>query len=112
MTVGVPAALAVVGTTLAAIAAFGPFRAKPQALAPPPASPHLPSSGPTWPALVEPTALACDTRVRIDLAEALGRLQSPWSEAILREAHVSEPDPTVRAAIAAALETSRAVLRR
>jgi len=93
VTVGVPAALAVVGTTLAAIAAFGPFRIRPKAVVPA-----------TWPTLVEPTAVACDARVRIDLAEALGRLRSPWSESVLREAYATEPDPTVRAAIATMLE--------
>ncbi len=92
MTVGVPTALAVVGTTLAAIAAFGPFRTKPKL-----------AVQATWPTLIEPTAIACDPLVRIDLAEALGRLQSPWSESILRQAHATEPDPTVRAAIASLL---------
>jgi hypothetical protein len=92
VTVGVPTALAVVGTTLAAIAAFGPFRTKPK-----------PAAHATWPTLIEPTAIACDPLVRIDLAEALGRLQSPWSESILRQAHATEPDPTVRAAIASLL---------
>jgi hypothetical protein len=92
VTIGVPTALALVGTTLAAIAAFGPFRTKPKAVA-----------QATWPTLIEPTAVACEPLVRIDLAEALGRLQSPWSEAILRQAHANEPDPTVRAVIASLL---------
>lgn len=112
----VPTALAVVGTSLAAFAAFGPFRPKPSTFAhPAPANPAgaasntggatLNASGaaPTWPTLVEPTAIACDARVRIDLAEALGRLQSPWSESILREAQATEPDPMVRTIIDSAL---------
>jgi len=83
-------ALALTGTTLAAFAVFGPFRAKPGPAA-------------TWPMLVEPTARACDARVRIDLVEALGQLRSPWSESILHAAQATETDATVKTAIATAL---------
>ncbi len=115
MSVTVPTALALVGTTLAAIAAFGPFRTKapvakpfvvasPIVAAPPPPE-NPPSTAPAWPTLIEPTAVACDARVRIELADALGGLQSPWSESVLREAQATETHATVRAAIETALRS-------
>lgn len=106
MNATVPAALAVAGTALMAVAFFGPFR-RPvdDAGEETPAA----SNGATvlWPALVEASALGCDVPARIDLAEALGALQSEWSETILRKAYEIEPDPGVRSVIAAALRQAQ-----
>ena len=110
MNAGVPTALALAGTALMAVAIFGPFRrpaldAHDSAPEPEPA----PSTA-GWPALVEASAVDCDVPARIDLADALGALRSPWSESVLRQAHVSESDPAVRAAIEAALSSTQSLV--
>lgn len=95
-----PAALAVAGTALMAVAFFGPFRrGNADTDEAPPAA--------QWPALVEASAVACDATARIDLADALGALQSPWSEEILRRAYQTEDDPLVRSAIETALRQAQ-----
>jgi HEAT repeat protein len=104
VTGGLPTALAVAGTALMAVAIFGPFR-KPVEVEADDAAGDAPAIA-QWPALVEATAIACDARARIDLADALGALQSPWAEAILRQAYETESDPDVRSAIASALTLS------
>jgi hypothetical protein len=109
----VPTALALAGTALMAIAIFGPFRRPVRDPAPSapvvvPAPP--PATAVQWPALVEASATACDVPARIDLAEALGALRSPWSESVLRQAQGSEPDPAVRAAIEAALSSTQSLV--
>jgi hypothetical protein len=108
----VPTALAVAGTALMAIAIFGPFRRPVHDQVPtaPPAPASAPAPAVQWPALVEASATACDVPARIDLAEALGALRSPWSESVLRQAHDSEPDPAVRAAIEAALSSTQSLV--
>lgn len=87
-----------------AVAIFGPFR-KP--IEPDAATIAMsdPAPIPQWPALVEATAIACDARARIDLADALGALQSPWAASVLRTAYETEVDPDVRSAITAALSS-------
>jgi hypothetical protein len=101
----VPAALAVAGTALMAVAFFGPFRR--HAIEAGGEAGVLVGPGHNvtvaWPALVEASAAAIDVTARIDLADALGALQSAWSESILRQAYETEPDPGVRSAIEAAL---------
>lgn len=107
MNATVPTALAVAGTALMAVAFFGPFR-RPEADAE-----ELPAqTGPAvlWPALVEASAVTCDVPARIDLADALGALQSAWAETILRKAYETEPDPGVRSAIVAALSSSQSLV--
>ncbi len=109
----VPSALAVAGTALMAMAIFGPFRREtvdagdetPSAAVPAP-----PALNANWPVLVEASAVACDAGARIDLADALGTLGTPWSESILRQAYESEPDPAVREAIAAALSSTQSLV--
>lgn len=113
MNASVPTALALAGTALMALAIFGPFRRPvhdraPDAVQPVPASQPAPAV--QWPALVEATATACDVPARIDLADALGALRSPWSESVLRQAHDSEPDPAVRAAIETALSSTQSLV--
>lgn len=106
----IPIALAVAGTALMGVAFFGPFRraqndgdeTSPSAAAQQPAA--------QWPALVEASAAACDAQVRIDMADALGALQSPWSEEILRRAYETEDDPLVRSAIESALSSSQSLV--
>jgi hypothetical protein len=112
----VPTALALAGTALMAVAIFGPFR-RTASTGEEPAAPAAVAAGPTlapvtvaWPALVEASAIACDAQARIDLADALGALRSPWSESVLRQAHDSEPDPAVRAAIEAALSSTESLV--
>jgi len=105
---GVPAALAVAGTALMAVAIFGPFRRSGQDAGEP--SADVRDAVPHWPALVEPSAVDCDVPARIDLAEALGTLQSAWAETILRQALETESDPGVRSAIAAALSSSQSLV--
>jgi hypothetical protein len=106
----VPGALAVAGTALMAVAFFGPFRRNANDVD------ETSTDGAThavtvlWPALVEPSAVACDVPARIDLADALGALQSEWSETILRKAYEIEPDGEVRAAISAALSSSQSLV--
>lgn len=107
MTAAVPAALAVAGTALMAAAFFGPFR-RGAGLAPPPETAQTATA--QWPALVASAAADCDAQARIDLVDALGRLQSEWAQTVLREAHAGEPDPGVRAAIAAALSSSQSLV--
>ncbi len=105
----VPAALAVAGTALMAVAIFGPFRRNTTDAGEP--SSHAGSNGTaSWTALVEASATACDVPARIDLAEALGALQSSWAEAILRKAYETEPDAGVRSAIADALSSSQSLV--
>ncbi len=106
MSGGLPTALAVAGTALMAVAIFGPFR-KPVMESDDAVAPVETIVSAQWPVLVEATAIACDARARIDLADALGALQSPWAESILRQAYETEGDPDVRTAIASALAKSR-----
>jgi hypothetical protein len=108
----VPAALAVAGTALMAVAFFGPFRR--HAIDPDSETDAVngtPRNGSlAWPALVEASASAIDVPARIDLADALGALQSAWSESILRKAYETESDPGVRSAIEAALSSSQSLV--
>lgn len=83
-----------------AAAIFGPFRRAPAET----------PAGPQWPTMVAASAVACDVPARIDLAEGLGALGSPWAESVLRAAYETEPDPGVRAAIAAALSSSQSLV--
>jgi hypothetical protein len=103
----VPAALAVAGTALMALAFFGPFR-RPAANAD--ATDAVRTTTVLWPGLVEASAVTCDVPARIDLADALGALQSAWAETVLRKAYETEPDPGVRSAIAAALSSSQSLV--
>lgn len=103
-----PAALALAGTALLAVAFFGPFRRPSDAGEP--NAPPAPGANVPWPSLVEASATACDVPARIDLADALGALQSPWAEAILRKAYDTEPDAQVRSAIAAALSSTHSLV--
>ena len=111
MNVVIPASLALAGTGLMALAIFGPFR---RSVEPPPvAATHAATPVPVaagWPVLVGAAPAACDVPARIDIAEALGALASPWSEAVLCEAYESEADPAVRAAIAAALSSTQSLV--
>jgi hypothetical protein len=107
----IPAALALAGVGLMAFAIFGPFRRSDEP--PPPAAIATVSPGPAvagWPMLVGAAPAACDVPARIDIAEALGALASPWSEAVLHEAYDAETDPAVRAAIAAALSSTQSLV--
>jgi hypothetical protein len=110
----VPAALALFGTALMAVAVFGRFRrpAEPLLLAPARPAPALPPepAAAGWPLLLGAQPGACDAAARIDLAEALGAVASPWSEAVLREAYEAESDGAVRAAIAAALSSTQSLV--
>jgi hypothetical protein len=109
MNASVPTVLAVAGTALMALAIFGPFhRAATEDARE--GAPVQNGASPQWTALVEPTAVACDVPARIDLAEALGTLQSPWADAILRQALETESDTTVRSAIATALSSSQSLV--
>jgi hypothetical protein len=104
----VPAALAVAGTALMAVAFFGPFRRHTIADADTGAANGAVRHGTlAWPALVESSASAIDVPARIDLADALGALQSAWSESILQKAYETESDPGVRSAIEAALRQAQ-----
>jgi hypothetical protein len=107
----VPTALAVAGTALMAVAIFGPFHrsSKDEAGQNVPESAASNGTSP-WPSLLEASAGECDVPARIDLAEALGALQSAWSESILRQALETESDPGVRLAIAAALSSSQSLV--
>ncbi len=112
MNEAVPAALAVAGTALMAVAFFGPFRrraldADPETEA---ANGVAHTGRVAWPALVEASASAIDVPARIDLADALGALQSVWSESVLRRAYETESDPGVRSAIEAALSSSQSLV--
>ncbi len=109
MNEAVPAALAVAGTALMAVAFFGPFRRHAvDADAEVDATNGASRNGAVaWPALVEASASAIDVPARIDLADALGALQSAWSESILRKAYETESDPGVRSAIEAALRQAQ-----
>lgn len=121
MNEAVPAALAVAGTALMAVAFFGPFRRHPpEANAGASTSTDASTSADAgavndaflsgsvaWPALVEASAAAIDVPARIDLADALGAVQSAWSESILRKAYETESDPSVRSAIEAALRQAQ-----
>lgn len=108
MSTVVPAAFAVAGTALMAMAFFGPFRRTVEAGER--RATRAPVATAPWTALVEASATACDAPARIDLAEALGALQSSWAETILRTAFETEPDPDVRSAIATALQQAQARL--
>jgi hypothetical protein len=94
-----------------ALAIFGPFyrSSKDDVAEPAPGTATSNGTSP-WPALVEASAVTCDAPARIDLAEALGALQSAWSESILRQALETESDPGVRLAIAAALSSSQSLV--
>jgi hypothetical protein len=99
------------GTAMIAVAIFGPFQrsnSDEQDEATTASSARAP--GAQWTALVEPSAIACDVPARIDLAEALGALQSAWAETILRQALETESDPGVRSAIATALSSSQSLV--
>jgi hypothetical protein len=105
----IPTVLAVAGTALMAVAIFGPFhRAARDDETAPASGTHNATA--QWPALLEPSAAACDVPARIDLAEALGALQSPWAQAILRQALETERDSAVRSAIATALSSSQSLV--
>jgi hypothetical protein len=106
---GVPILLAT-GTALMAVAIFGPFHRTGSDADADDAPKATDSATKQWPALVEASAVACDVPARIDLAEALGALQSEWSESILRQALETESDPGVRLAIAAALSSSQSLV--
>ncbi len=54
---------------------------------------------PAWPALVDPSAAACEAVVRLALVEALAAVRAPWADAILRRALLDETDARVRAAL-------------
>ena len=110
MNATVPAALALAGTALMAVAFFGPFRRPPEDADDEVQSGATNGATVLWPALVDASAVKCDVPARIDLAEALGALQSAWSETILRKAYETEPDPGVRSAIAAALSSSQSLV--
>lgn len=111
MNATVPAALAVAGTALMAVAIFGPFHRPPKDDVEEQTAGTVARDGAAqWPVLVEPSAVACDVPARIDLAEALGALQSAWAETILRQALERESDPGVRLAIAAALSSSQSLV--
>jgi hypothetical protein len=101
----VPAALALAGTALLAMAFFGPFRRASESN-----RTETATGGVLWPSLVEASATACDVPARIDMADALGALHSAWAEAILRQAYESEPDPEVRSAIATALSSTQSLV--
>ncbi|MGA2395348.1 MAG: hypothetical protein ABSH03_18565 [Candidatus Lustribacter sp.] len=103
----VPAVLAVAGTALLAMAFFGPFRRTGETTDP--GETAVPKAV-LWPALVEPSATACDVPARIDMADALGALHSAWAEAILRKAYDTEPDPAVRSVIATALSSTQSLV--
>jgi hypothetical protein len=120
LTLQVPTLLALLGTVLMAVVIFAPAAPTVQrepALAPPQAYSPLPfdalapldvppfsdpprPSTPHWPALVDPSAAACDAAARLALAGALGAVRTPWAAAILGRALAEETDPAVRAAIA------------
>ena len=113
MSGALPAALALAGTALMAVAIFGSFRKAVDAERDDAETSDRATraSGamqavPPWPALVEASATACDAHARIDLADALGALGSSWAASILRQAYETEPDPAVRTAIASALSSS------
>jgi len=102
VSVSVPILLAVAGTGLMAVAIFVPFRAEPAGNAIPDAE-ETAVPLPRWPALVGPSAAACDADARLDLIDALASLGSPWALDVLHQARDDEPDPAVRAAVDAAL---------
>jgi hypothetical protein len=107
----VPTALAVAGTALMAVAIFGPFhRTSKDDVDETVAGTAATQVSSPWPSLVEASAVACDVPARIDLAEALGALQSAWSESVLRQALETESDPGVRSAISAALSSSQSLV--
>ncbi len=109
MNATVPAALAVAGTALMAVAIFGPFHRGAGAEESPESGART-NGTVLWPALVDASAVNCDVPARIDLADALGALQTTWSETILRKAYEVEPDPSVRDAIATALAPSESLV--
>jgi hypothetical protein len=102
----VPAALAVAGTALMAVALFGPFRRSVDVDDAVETGTRK-NGGVLWPALVDASAVSCDISTRIDIADALGALRTAWSETILRKAYEVEPEPAVRDAIATALRETR-----
>jgi hypothetical protein len=111
MSTGIPTALALAGTALMAAAIFGPFRHTAMDAVgerSPVVAAH--DEAVHWPALVQPSAAACDVPARIELADALGALQSPWAATILHQALETERDPAVREAIAAALSSSQSLV--
>jgi hypothetical protein len=54
---------------------------------------------PAWPALVDPSAAACEPVVRLALVEALTAVRAPWADAILRRALLDETDARVLTAL-------------
>ncbi len=110
MSAGLPAALAVAGTALMALAIFGPFHRTGNCAADLPSMRSGSNGSAHWPALVEASAAGCDVPARIDLADALGALGSTWAESILRQALETEAEPAVRSAIAAALSSSQSLV--
>ncbi len=110
----VPTLLALAGTALMAVAIFVPFRSNgapdefveretdgDDVNGAVDASAHL---APRWPALVEPSAVACDVPARLDLVDALASIRSAWALGVLRHAREDESDPRVCAAIESALD--------
>ena len=105
LTLHTPMLLALLGTALMAVVIFVPSRVPAAATVSfsPPASPSATARTPAWPTLIDRRASGCDAVARLDLVEALASLRTPWSEAVLHGALDDEPDPAVRAAVAAAL---------
>jgi hypothetical protein len=119
LTMHIPMLLALLGTALTAVVIFAPSRVPAPAtmsFSPPPAppaferwEPHPPEpatasvDAAAWPGLIDRRASGCDAAARRGLVEALASVRTPWSDAILSAALDDEPDPSVRAAVAAAL---------
>jgi hypothetical protein len=115
MTVSLPVVLALIGTVLMAFAIFLPMRPSiavetgtaleaesGPAMVPETPAAQEPDRQP-WPVLVEAQAADCDVPARLELVDALATLRSAWAIDVLVHAEGSETDPTVHAAIAAAL---------
>jgi hypothetical protein len=137
MTLDIPSLLALLGTALMAVAIFAPKKlpARPavsfapplgvppvERWAPPLADDPLATAQPPgdeivapaqarWPALLDARSDACDVDARLALVDALARLGTAWSEAILTCAQEDEPDETVREAIRTALMTGGRTVR-
>lgn len=110
LTLQIPMLLALLGTALMAVVIFAPSRlaAPVTTLVAPPPFPRSPieaavANQPSWPALIDLRAAACDVTARLELVEALGSVRTPWAQAILCRALDDEPEPAVRDAVSAAL---------
>ena len=123
LTMQIPMLLALLATALMAVVIFAPVRvpaAVTTSFAPPSAPPAVERwdealayeppapepavlTVPAWPALIDRRATGCDAAARLRLVDALASVQTPWSEAILFGALDDESDPSVRAAVVAAL---------